>query len=52
MNRMTPRISQSSAVRVCQPNLVQYVVYDKGTKIETFDWETAVEDFKRKAVAA
>lgn len=34
------------------PNLVHYVVYDKGTRIETFEWETAVEDFKRKAVAA
>ena len=34
------------------PNLVHYVVYDKGTRIETVEWETAVEDFKRKAVAA
>lgn len=33
-------------------NLVQYVVAFKGGKIETFEWETAVEDFKRKAVAA
>ena len=33
-------------------NLVQYVVAFKGGKITTFDWETAVEDFERKAVAA
>ena len=33
-------------------NLVQYVVAFKGGKIATFDWETAVSDFERKAVAA